>query len=146
MHLTTQKKVFQRKEVQGERSCQSAFSCLRRVRPGFEKQPPHKWSARFLLSRIDKGICAGSLVCWHYQTRRIAGRRERRVLYQVILEDEKEKRKTVHSFSPADLGDGDNNHVLCLSDTGTPISISLEGHLTDPNENASRYKRFRNCF
>ena len=60
------------------------------------------------------------------------------VLYQVVLEDSKGERKTVHPFMLADLGDGDNNHILCLSETGTPISVSFpKGHLTDPNEDAS---------
>lgn len=38
-------------------------------------------------------------------------------------------------FALADLGDGDNNHELCLDVDGTPLSVDFPaGHLTDPRE------------
>ena len=40
-------------------------------------------------------------------------------------------------FAPAlaNLGDGDNNHMLCMDTTDRPISVSFpEGILTDPND------------
>ncbi|MEM6672076.1 MAG: hypothetical protein AAF726_04490 [Planctomycetota bacterium] len=38
-------------------------------------------------------------------------------------------------FAVADLGDGDNNHFLCLDVEGQPLSVSFPaGLLTDPNE------------
>ena len=38
-------------------------------------------------------------------------------------------------FALGDLGDGDNNHELCLDVTGTPRSIFFAaGYMTDPGE------------
>ena len=35
----------------------------------------------------------------------------------------------------ADLGDGDNNHLLCLDTADTPVSVSFPGGIfTDPND------------
>ena len=37
-------------------------------------------------------------------------------------------------FAMGDLGDGDNNHLLCLNVDGTPVSISFNaGYVVDPN-------------
>ncbi len=41
----------------------------------------------------------------------------------------------VTPFALADLGDGDNNHELCLDVAGTPLGVTFPaGHLVDPNE------------
>ena len=38
-------------------------------------------------------------------------------------------------FALGDLGDGDNNHNLCLDVEGTPIDVTFpEGLVTDPRE------------
>jgi hypothetical protein len=51
----------------------------------------------------------------------------------VLLEDG--SKIDVTPFALADLGDGDNNHELCLDVIGTPQSVYFPaGHMTDPNE------------
>jgi hypothetical protein len=57
-----------------------------------------------------------------------------RLLYLVMLEQSDGNSKIVMPFALADLGDGDNNHLLCLDVVGTPIVVSFPaGHLVDPN-------------
>jgi hypothetical protein len=57
-----------------------------------------------------------------------------RLLYQVTLYQSDDSKKTVAPFALADLGDGDNNHLLCLDAPGTPRLVSFPaGHLVDPN-------------
>lgn len=57
-----------------------------------------------------------------------------RLLYQVTLTHSDGSEKTIAPFALADLGDGDNNHLLCLDVTGTPRQVSFPaGHLVDPN-------------
>ena len=57
-----------------------------------------------------------------------------RLLYQVTLEQGDSSSKTVTPFALADLGDGDNNHLLCLDVDGTPVAVSFPaGRLVDPN-------------
>ena len=58
-----------------------------------------------------------------------------RVLYKVnvLLEDSREIEVT--PFALADMGDGDNNHELCLDVDGKPQSVYFPaGFLTDPRE------------
>jgi hypothetical protein len=58
-----------------------------------------------------------------------------RLLYQVTLEQNDGTQKKVVPFALADLGDSDNNHLLCLNVTGTPSLVSFPaGHLVDPNQ------------
>jgi hypothetical protein len=58
-----------------------------------------------------------------------------RVQYKVTVLLEDGSKVEVTPFALADLGDGDNNHELCLDVTGTPLSVYFpEGWLTDPNE------------
>jgi hypothetical protein len=57
-----------------------------------------------------------------------------RLLYQVTLEQSDGSSNIVTPFALADLGDGDNNHLLCLDVTGTPGVVSFPaGYLVDPN-------------
>lgn len=45
------------------------------------------------------------------------------------------ERREVVPVALADLGDGDNNHVLCLDTKDKPISAAFPaGILTDPND------------
>ncbi len=56
-------------------------------------------------------------------------------LYRVTVETRDGTRREVVPHALADLGDGDNNHLLCLDTTDRPISVSFPaGILTDPNE------------
>jgi len=51
--------------------------------------------------------------------------------YEVVMEDG----STARPFALGDLGDGDNNHELCLAETGTPVKVRFPaGFLTDPAE------------
>ena len=52
-------------------------------------------------------------------------------LYQLTLSDG----STLAPFALADLGDGDNNHMLCLDRAADVTLVSFPaGHLTDPRE------------
>jgi hypothetical protein len=62
------------------------------------------------------------------------GDRERD-LYKVTVRSAEGKRRVVVPVALADLGDGDNNHVLCLDTQDKPISVAFPaGILTDPND------------
>ncbi len=54
-------------------------------------------------------------------------------LYRVTVETVDGGRAEVSPFALADLGDGDNNHELCLDATDPAVSVRFPGgHLTDP--------------
>lgn len=58
-----------------------------------------------------------------------------RALYRVTLRLPDGTQTEVTPFKLADLGDGDNNHLLCLDKRGEPVSVSFPaGYLLDPNE------------
>ena len=58
-----------------------------------------------------------------------------RVQYQVDVLREDSTQAVVTPFAIADLGDGDNNHALCLDVAGTPRAVHFPaGYMTDPNE------------
>lgn len=55
--------------------------------------------------------------------------------YRVMLRLADRSEAEITPFALADLGDGDNNHLLCLDQQGEPLSVSFPaGHLLDPNE------------
>ncbi len=56
-------------------------------------------------------------------------------LYNVTVLLEDSSTTEVTPFALADLGDGDNNHELCLDVVGAPQSVHFPaGHLTDPRD------------
>ncbi len=58
-----------------------------------------------------------------------------RDLYTITVEAADGTRRDVKPAALANLGDGDNNHMLCMDTTDRPISVSFpEGILTDPND------------
>jgi len=58
-----------------------------------------------------------------------------RQLYQVAVMQENGHKTEISPFALGDLGDGDNNHELCMDVVGTPVSVSFPaGYLTDPRE------------
>ena len=60
---------------------------------------------------------------------------EERLLYRVTVRNADGTDTDVTPFAIADLGDGDNNHELCLDVDGDPQSVSFPaGHVTDPRE------------
>ena len=62
------------------------------------------------------------------------GDAERR-LYRVMVAREDGSMGEVAPAALADLGDGDNNHLLCLDTEDTALSVRFPaGHLVDPNQ------------
>lgn len=58
-----------------------------------------------------------------------------RDLYAITVEAADGTRRVVKPAALANLGDGDNNHMLCMDTKDLPISVSFpEGILTDPND------------
>ena len=58
-----------------------------------------------------------------------------RLKYTVTLLQEDGREVEAIPFALADLGDGDNNHELCLDVTGIPLSVYFPaGYLTDPRD------------
>ena len=57
-----------------------------------------------------------------------------RDLYRVTVRAEDASEREITPVALADLGDGDNNHLLCLDTADTAVSVSFPaGVLTDPN-------------
>ncbi len=57
-----------------------------------------------------------------------------RDLYSVTVEAKEGSRRNIAPAALADLGDRDNNHMLCLDTEDRPVSVSFpSGVLTDPN-------------
>ncbi|NJN17597.1 MAG: hypothetical protein HC822_15670 [Oscillochloris sp.] len=58
-----------------------------------------------------------------------------RMLYQVRLRQPDGAVLNGAPFALGDLGDGDNNHLLCLDVPGTPLEVAFPaGYFTDPND------------
>jgi hypothetical protein len=58
-----------------------------------------------------------------------------RDLYRVTVRAADGTEREITPVALADLGDGDNNHLLCLDTADTPISVSFPaGIFTDPND------------
>ena len=58
-----------------------------------------------------------------------------RDLYRVTVRAEDGTEREISPAALADLGDGDNNHLLCLDTGDTPVSVSFPaGVFTDPND------------
>jgi len=57
-----------------------------------------------------------------------------RQVYEVTMVARDGSPQRVTPFALADLGDGDNNHLLCLDVPGTPQTVTFPaGYLADPN-------------
>lgn len=62
-----------------------------------------------------------------------AGEAERQLYHVTVMQSDGSSQEMV-PFALADLGDGDNNHLLCLNQSGDPRSVAFPaGHLADPN-------------
>lgn len=58
-----------------------------------------------------------------------------RGLYRVTVQAQDGSLRVVAPLALADLGDGDNNHLLCLDTTDKPVAVAFPaGVLTDPND------------
>jgi hypothetical protein len=59
-------------------------------------------------------------------------------LYEVMVVGSDGKVRSVTPIALADLGDGDNNHLLCLDVTEPAVSVRFpSGHLTDPRDDVN---------
>ena len=57
-----------------------------------------------------------------------------RALYRVTVENPDGSSEVVAPAALADLGDNDNNHLLCLDTTATAVAVAFPaGHFVDPN-------------
>ena len=55
--------------------------------------------------------------------------------YSVIVRDNEDGVSSISPFALGDLGDGDNNHKLCLDVESTPLKVDFpEGLVTDPRD------------
>lgn len=55
--------------------------------------------------------------------------------YSVTIRDDDGSVSTISPFALGDLGDGDNNHKLCLDVEGMPLKVDFpEGLVTDPRD------------
>lgn len=58
-----------------------------------------------------------------------------RTLYKVTVQSAEGERREVVPAALGDLGDGDNNHILCLDTSEKPVAVAFPaGILTDPND------------
>jgi hypothetical protein len=58
-----------------------------------------------------------------------------RLLYRVTVAQEESSKAEISPFALGDLGDGDNNHLLCLDVDDKPEVVFFpEGYVTDPRE------------
>ena len=63
-----------------------------------------------------------------------------RALYRVTVERADGSRDEIVPAALADLGDRDNNHLLCLDTPDPAVSVSFPaGHLVDPNQDLNPY-------
>lgn len=89
-------------------------------------------------SGVPKGTNQAVRVTWAGGVTKPGGKEideQERALYVVAVLQDNGDIVEVTPFEIADLGDGDNNHLLCLNVSGKPISVYFpEGHLTDPRE------------
>jgi hypothetical protein len=67
-----------------------------------------------------------------------------RAAYRVTLLSDDGEAQEVVPFAIGDLGDGDNNHELCLDRTGAPLYVEFPaGLVTDPREDLNPITRVR---
>ena len=61
-----------------------------------------------------------------------------RTLYSVQVQRADGAVDEIHPVALAELGDGDNNHFLCLETADTAVAVSFPaGHLVDPNKDVN---------
>lgn len=61
-----------------------------------------------------------------------------RTLYSVQVQRTDGSVNEIHLVALAELGDGDNNHFLCLDTADPAVAVSFPaGHLVDPNKDVN---------
>lgn len=103
-----------------------------------EVVPEDRWSTESRGSACPEGIQQVVRATWAGGVRLPngddAGDAER-ALYRVTVERPDGSIDEIVPAALADLGDGDNNHLLCLDISAPAVSVSFPGgHLVDPNQ------------
>ena len=103
-----------------------------------EVVPEDRWSAESRGSACPEGIQQVVRATWAGGVRlpdgTDAGDAER-ALYRVSVERPDGSTDEIVPAALADLGDNDNNHLLCLDTSASAVSVSFPGgHLVDPNQ------------
>ena len=103
-----------------------------------EVVPEDGWSTEGRGSRCPDGVLQVVRATWAGGVR-LPNRGElgdpERLLYRVTVERPDGSSDEIAPAALADLGDGDNNHHLCLDTTAPAVSVSFPaGHLVDPNQ------------
>ncbi len=103
-----------------------------------EVVPEHGWSTESRGSACPEGIQQVVRVTWAGGVRlpngADAGDAER-ALYRVTVKRPNGSTDEIVPAALADLGDNDNNHLLCLDTSAPAVSVSFPGgHLVDPNQ------------
>ena len=103
-----------------------------------EVVPEREWSSETRGSACPVGVQQVVRVTWaggvRLPNRDDPGDAERR-LYRVTVVRRDGSSDEISPAALADLGDGDNNHLLCLDTADPAVSVSFPaGHLVDPNQ------------
>jgi len=103
-----------------------------------EVVPEDRWSTESRGSACPEGIQQVVRATWAGGVRlpdgADAGEAERS-LYRVTVERPDGSTDEIAPAALADLGDNDNNHLLCLDTSAPAVSVSFPGgHLVDPNQ------------
>ena len=102
-----------------------------------EVVPEERWSTEIRGSACPEGTQQVVRVTWAGGVRLPNGDESgdaERALYRVTVEHPDGSRDEIVPAALADLGDRDNNHLLCLDTSAPAVSVSFPGgHLVDPN-------------
>ncbi|MYA09720.1 MAG: hypothetical protein F4060_01935 [Holophagales bacterium] len=103
-----------------------------------EVVPADRWSTEGRGSACPEGIQQVVRVTWAGGVRLPDGDDPgdaERALYRVTVERPDGSTDEIVPEALADLGDNDNNHLLCLDTSAPAVSVSFPGgHLVDPNQ------------
>ena len=103
-----------------------------------EVVPKDRWSAESRGSSCPAGVQQLVRATWAGGVRLPGGDDPgdaERVLYRVTVERTDGSSDEVVPAALADLGDNDNNHLLCLDTSAPAVSVSFPGgHFVDPNQ------------
>ena len=103
-----------------------------------EVVPEDGWSTEGRGSRCPEGVLQVVRATWAGGVRLPSGGElgdAERGLYRVTVERPDGSSDEIVPAALADLGDRDNNHLLCLDTSAPAVSVSFPaGHLVDPNQ------------
>ena len=103
-----------------------------------EVVPEDRWSTESRGTACPEGIQQVVRATWAGGVRLPSGDElgdAERALYRVTVEGPDGSSDEIAPAALADLGDRDNNHLLCLDTSAPAVSVSFPGgHLVDPNQ------------